>query len=76
MSKKKCKIFRYIFFNKFKITLDLKRSINFVAFSNKNYIPVSNALLYKKIAFIGLAINGICFKKYYLTTIKSIMFSL
>ena len=79
MSKKKYKhkhkIFRYIFFSEIKTTFNFKSNNNFITLSNKNYLPSSNALLFKKVAFIGLAINGVCFKKYFLTTIKSIMFS-
>ena len=75
MLKKKQKIFHYVFLIKICSFLKTKPKMLYTFIFNKNSSSYLNTFFFKKLAFIGLAINGINFKKYYVTTIKSTMFS-
>jgi hypothetical protein len=75
MLKQKQKIFHYVFLLKVGFFLKIKPKMLYTSIFNKNCSAYLNTFFFKKLAFIGLAINGINFKKYYVTTIKSTMFS-
>jgi hypothetical protein len=75
MLKKNQKIFRYLFLIGVNSFLKFKQKKIYTLISNKNCSSYLNTFFFKKLAFIGLAINGINFKKYYVTTMKSTMFS-
>jgi hypothetical protein len=75
MLKKKQKIFYYFFMKEVSVVTRLTHKRIHTSIFNRSGNSDLNTFFFKKLAFIGLAINGIYFKKYYLATMKSTMFS-
>jgi hypothetical protein len=75
LQKKINKSFRYIFFNKIISRVKNSTLKNLPGFFVKYLWQNGNSFLYKKLSFIGLAINIVSYNKFHLSKIKSIMYA-
>ena len=75
LQKKINRSFRYIFFNKIVYKPTNTTLNNVPGFFVKYFWQKGSGFLYKKLSFIGLAINIVSYNKFYLSKIKSIMYA-